>query len=248
MSNRKPRTVNRKPFVVGVDGCRGGWLAVRLSGDGTAECRVFPDMASLWAAHRQASLILVDIPIGLPEAANDRPCDKIARKVLGPRRASVFPVPCRAAVYAPDYDAAINLNERFTGKRIFRTTWNLMPRMRQVDEVLQGDSQAREVIREAHPEVLFWGLNQRRPLAFYKKETAGEAERLEVLQRVYRGAKSLFFELKKNLPGKSAAPDDLLDALAAAVTGLIGETRLQTLPDKPERDAHGLPMEMVYFI
>jgi predicted RNase H-like nuclease len=235
-------------YVVGVDGCRGGWLAVSLSRDGTPESRIFPDMASLWAAHRQASLILVDIPIGLPEVANDRTCDKEARKVLGRRRASVFPVPCRAAVYAPDYDAAINLNDRITGKRIFRATWNLIPRMRQVDEILQADSRARGIIREAHPEVLFWGLNQRRPMASYKKNVAGEAERLKVLEKAYQGAKALFHRLRENLLRKSAGPDDLLDALAAAVTGLVGGTDLETLPDKPERDAYGLPMEMVYFI
>jgi predicted RNase H-like nuclease len=235
-------------FVVGVDGCRGGWLACSLGTNGTTECRIFEDMASLWAAHRQAALILVDIPIGLPEAANDRACDKEARKVLGPRRASVFPVPCRAAVYAPDYDSAINMNERITGKRIFRATWNLIPRMRQVDEILQADSQARGIIREAHPEVLFWGLNQRRPLAFYKKDAEGELERLEVLQRVYCRAKAIFYELKENLPRNSAAPDDLLDALAAAVTGRLGGANLKTLPDKPECDAHGLPMEMVYYV
>jgi hypothetical protein len=39
-----------------------------------------------------------------------------------------------------------------------------------------------------------------------------------------------------------------MDALVAAVTGLLGGTKLRTLPDKPERDAHGLLMEMVYFI
>jgi predicted RNase H-like nuclease len=235
-------------FVVGVDGCRRGWLAVSLSRDGTSECRIFPDMASLWTAYRRAALILVDIPIGLPKAANDRACDKAAREVLGPRRASVFPVPCRAAVYAPDYDAAIKINVRLTGKGIFRTTWNLIPRMRQVDEMLQADPGARGVIREAHPELLFWGLNQKRPMASYKKDAAGEAERLEVLQRVYPGAKSHFLEIKKTLPPKSAAPDDLLDALAVAITGFLGGTRLQTLPPSPERDSMGLPMEMVYFI
>jgi len=245
MENRKLRTVNS---FVGVDGCRGGWLAVSLSPEGTPECSIFPDMAALWAAHRQAALILVDIPIGLPESTNDRTCDKEARKVLGVRRASVFPVPCRAAVYAPDYDAALNLNERITGKRIFRATWNLIPRMRQVDQILQTDSRARGVIREAHPEVLFWGLNQSRPMTSYKKNKSGEGERLEVLQQVYGRAKATFEEQKENLPRNGAGPDDLLDALATAVTGLIGGSRLQTLPPCPERDSTGLPMEMVYFI
>ncbi|MEJ2226037.1 MAG: DUF429 domain-containing protein, partial [Syntrophobacterales bacterium] len=235
-------------FVVGVDGCRAGWLAVKLSRHGAWESRIFPEMASLWSAYRQAALILVDIPIGLPEAANDRACDKAARKILGPRRSSVFPVPCRAAVSAPNYDAAIKINEQVTGKRIFRATWNLIPRMRQVDEVLQTDPQAREVIREAHPEVMFWGLNRGRPLTFSKKTAAGEGERLGILEGVYPPAKALFSKMKKTLPGKSAVPDDLMDALAAAVTGLMSGGKLKTLPETPERDAHGLPMEMVYFI
>jgi predicted RNase H-like nuclease len=235
-------------FVVGVDGCRAGWLAVKLSRHGAWESRIFPEMASLWFACRRAALILVDIPIGLPEVANDRACDKAARKILGTRRSSVFPVPCRAAVFAPNYDAAIKINEQVTGKRIFRATWNLIPRMRQVDEILQTDPKAGKVIREAHPEVLFWGLNRGRPLTFSKKVAAGEAERLEILGRVYPPARALFGEMKENLPRRSVTPDDLLDALAAAVTGLISGGRLKTLPETPGRDAQGLPMEMVYFI
>ena len=235
-------------FVVGVDGCRAGWLAVRLSRQGAPESRIFPDLASLWSVCRRAALILVDIPIGLPEAANDRDCDRAARKVLGRRRASVFPVPCRPAVYAPNYDAALRINEHLTGKRIFRATWNLMPRMRQADELLLAEPQARKIMREAHPEVLFWGLNQGRPMAWAKKSAAGEAERVEVLRKVYPRAEALFVELRETLPKGSAAPDDLLDALAAAVTGLVGGRELKTLPENPERDAHGLPMEMVYFV
>ena len=50
-------------FVVGVDGCRAGWLAVSLGTNDTSDCRIFPDMASLWTAHRQAVLILVDMSI-----------------------------------------------------------------------------------------------------------------------------------------------------------------------------------------
>uniref|UniRef100_A0A7C3Z0V3 DUF429 domain-containing protein n=1 Tax=Desulfobacca acetoxidans TaxID=60893 RepID=A0A7C3Z0V3_9BACT len=235
-------------FVVGVDGCRGGWLAIKLSREGASEARVFPDMAALWSAHRLASLILVDIPLGLPDAANDRTCDKAARQVLGARQASVFPVPCRAAVYAPTYDAALKINEYKTGKRLFRAVWNLIPRMRQVDQILRSDSRARKVIREAHPEVLFWGLNQRRPMACYKKETTGQAERLKVLQGVFPQANSVFLDFKEAVPRGKVAPDDLLDALAAAVTALMGENNLKTLPPSPERDAYGLPMEMVYFV
>ena len=219
--------------VVGVDGCRGGWLAVRLDQGQTWKLDIFQDFAELWSHHQDAAFILVDIPIGLPEHTNDRACDRAARAVLGPRRASVFPVPCRAAVYAPDYDAAIKINETITGKRIFRATWNLIPRMRQVDEILRADPQACGVIREAHPEVLFWGLNQGRPMACRKKDARGEAERLEVLQTVYPRAGRVFREARETLRGRQATRDDLLDALAAAVTGLLGGGKLQTLPASP---------------
>lgn len=235
-------------FVVGVDGCRGGWLAVRLNRDQSWKIDIFRDFAELWRHHQDAALILVDIPIGLPDNANDRTCDRAARAVLGPRRASVFPVPCRAAVYAPDYDAAIKINEKITGKSIFRATWNLIPRMRQVDEILQAHPQAKGVTREAHPEVLFWGLNQGRPMACRKKDAPGEAERLEVLQNVYPRAERVFRQAGEILRGRPASPDDLLDALAAAVTALVGKDRLATLPPSPPQDSRGLPMEMVYYL
>jgi hypothetical protein len=81
-------------FVVGVDGCRGGWLAVRLSRDGNSDCRIFPDMASLWAAHRQAALILVDIPIGLPEYVQTTAfVTKRPGKCWAPGGAAFFPCP-----------------------------------------------------------------------------------------------------------------------------------------------------------
>jgi predicted RNase H-like nuclease len=41
--------------------------------------------------------------------------------------------------------------------------------------------------------------------------------------------------------------DDIMDALAAAVTGKLGKGSLQSLPPQPERDATGLPMEIVYY-
>ncbi|MEW6348758.1 MAG: DUF429 domain-containing protein [Thermodesulfobacteriota bacterium] len=44
----------------------------------------------------------VDIPIGLRDHGPERSCDLEARRLLGIRRSSVFPVPCRSAVYPQD--------------------------------------------------------------------------------------------------------------------------------------------------
>ena len=45
---------------------------------------------------------------------------------------------------------------------------------------------------------------------------------------------------------KDVARDDILDALAAAVTGLMGKQNLTSIPQEPEFDERGLRMEMVY--
>ena len=44
------------------------------------------------------------------------------------------------------------------------------------------------------------------------------------------------------------ADNDILDALVAAVTALLGKQSLLTMPGKPEVDLRGLPMEMAYYL
>ncbi len=235
-------------FVVGVDGCRAGWLAIKLAPHGDWEASVFSTFAELWVTHHYASLILVDIPIGLRSGA--RRCDLEARRILGPRKSSVFPVPCRDAVYQPDYDAAIKANLRYAGKSIFKAVWMIAKKIREVDEVLRGNAAARETVRESHPEVCFWALNGGRPMGHPKKTGAGLAERHLLLKDILAGLHPKFGELLDRGPaltGRKAAPDDFLDALDLAATAWLGTTwGLRTLPADPERDAYGLPMEIVY--
>lgn len=235
-------------YVVGVDGCKGGWLGIKLTSEGAWEVKVFDSFSQLWEAYRDAALILVDIPIGLLDNAHGRPCDWLARRVLGPRYRSVFPVPCRLAIYATTYDKAIKINEKLTKKRVFQATWNIVPKIRQVEELLLKDSKARKVIREVHPEVLFWALAGRRPMKFKKTADEGFLERVQVLQRIYPQTNKMLSYKISSLRPQELARDDLMDALAAAVTAFLGQGRLATLPPHPERDARGLPMEMVYFI
>src|ERR1700757_312753 len=91
--------------IAGLDGCKGSrWIAVTASaeGFGTAEVKIFDSAAALISGLAPLSIIAIDIPIGLPERsiAGGRKADWAARAFLGPRRASVFPVPSRRAVYA----------------------------------------------------------------------------------------------------------------------------------------------------
>ncbi len=104
---------------IGVDGCKGGWFYVSLDDLDTYETDIISDIQSWVDEFYEQCLILVDIPIGLRQKGNlERLCDKEARKILGNRRSSVFPVPCRKAVYESTYQEASRTNFQLTGKYI----------------------------------------------------------------------------------------------------------------------------------
>jgi predicted RNase H-like nuclease len=153
---------SKRSYVVGVDGCKAGWFAVRLNSDGTWDTRSFADIQSLWGEWRGADRILIDMPIGLPDRKlTFRHCDGEARKLLGRRRASsVFSAPSRASLEAHSYRHASILNRREVGRRLTRQSYSIIPKIRQLDDLLASDGLARQAIREVHPEICFWALNR----------------------------------------------------------------------------------------
>lgn len=244
---------NQGRVVVGVDGCPGGWVAVSLSENSTgiADVQVYSSANELWAAHHDAALILIDIPIGLPDD-HERTVDAQARAVLKARRNSVFPVPTRDAVYAATYAEANEINARLTGKKLSKQTWGIVPKIREVDLLLSNTAIAREKFVEIHPEVLFWGFTGR-PMVHAKNARVGTRllginERLAVLEQLYPDARTIYQKGITKYRRSVMSRDDVVDALAAAVTGwlwLNGEPLSQVV-ENPEFDAHGLPMRMVY--
>lgn len=238
--------------VVGVDGCPGGWVAIVLSGGtATAHINIYATVTELWAAHHEAALILIDIPIGLPDD-HERSADAAARKLLKARRSSIFPIPTREAVYAATYAEANEKNAERIGKKLSKQTWNIVYKIREVDLLLRSDPAAREKLVEIHPEVLFWGFTGR-PMTYAKNAKIGTRliginERLAILEQLYAGAKTIYERGVAAYPRSAVSRDDVIDALAAAVAGwlwLQGEA-LTPIIAKPEFDAHGLPMQMVY--
>jgi predicted RNase H-like nuclease len=109
-----------KLFYAGADGCRAGWFVIALTKDGQWQTEVFPNISALWERYREASLILLDVPIGLKGGgAEERRCDREARRILGPPRASsVFRSPCRRAIHAATHEEAKAINKRLTGKSL----------------------------------------------------------------------------------------------------------------------------------
>ena len=234
---------------VGIDGCSAGWFTVSLFDDQPWELRVFSNIEEIWNTLCHADIILIDIPIGLRDKGHEeRICDVVACQLLGrPRASSVFPPPARPTVDYETREEASEVNYSLTRRRIGMQTWGIVPKIREVDQFLRTTPEAREKIREIHPEVLFWALNGRMAMTYNKKRLGGFVERLQVLRRHFPQCDELVMEALSRFSRDQVAKDDILDALAAAVTGMCGDDRVVKIPEKLERDACGLPMEMVYY-
>jgi predicted RNase H-like nuclease len=201
----------------------------------------------LWNENKNCSLILIDIPIGLPHWRS-RLCDVEARKILGKRRgSSVFPAPTREATHESSYELACNTNYKILGKKLSLQAWNISPKIKQVDMLLLNDNkEACHIIRESHPEICFWVLSGGIPMIHNKKTEQGLQERLDVLKKIDPRSEDIYNESLKAFKRKDVAKDDIVDAIAVALIASSPPKMLCTIPENPEKDSKGLPMEIVY--
>lgn len=231
---------------IGVDGCRAGWFSVCLD-NRPWKMDLHKTIEHLAEDYRNAALILIDIPIGLPSHLKRR-CDTEARRLLSPlRHNSVFSAPSREAVSARDYRSACSINREKMGVGLSQQAWNLCPKIREVDELLRARRDLAGLFRESHPEVCFRGLDGRHPMRHPKRQRAGRSERLNLLRTLYPQAKDVYEAALAKFKRKEVARDDILDALALAVTGLISKGRVSCIPKTKQTDAFGLPMEICFF-
>jgi predicted RNase H-like nuclease len=230
---------------IGVDACKKGWFAVSIVPNDAWEIGIFDSIGDLWNACQHNALILIDIPIGLPDNGK-RKCDVEARKILKRRAASVFPVPCRQAVHAHTYRKACRINKKILGVKLSVQTWNISGKIREVDDLLCKNGKARRCVRESHPEICFWALAGERPMTHYKKLDRGSAERLKILKRINPETEKIVNSAMKKFLRKDLARDDILDAIVLAVSAASPNDALVTIPKNPPTDSMGLPMEIVY--
>ena len=222
--------------ALGVDGARDGWVAVEVVGS-TSTARVLrwhrlPVIADV--LELAADVVGIDMPIGLPERGR-RPADLAAKSLLGAAHPRVFLTPPRGVLAADSYDEAGRLHRMLTdGRGLSVQTWNIVSRMREVDEVADDPR-----LVEVHPELSVAVLSGGGALPS-KKTAAGRAARLAALDGWLRAS------TLDDVP----AGDDGVDALACAWSALrwhAGSAR--TLPELPSggvyRDARGRPMRVV---
>ena len=119
----------------------------------------------------------IDIPIGLA-GREPRTCDVAARRVLGPRRSSIFPAPVRAVLEAASYAEACVLSRRACGKGISKQLYNIVDKIRTVDALQSPRLQ--DQLFEMGPELSFAELTGR-PMPANKRTAEGRAAREEAL-------------------------------------------------------------------
>jgi predicted RNase H-like nuclease len=224
--------------VIGVDGCRFGWVAVGCTG---RELSV--TLAASWydIDTRGAAVVAVDMPIGLSDSGR-RGCDVAARRLLpGRRKSSVFPAP-RRYMLGLDWAAANRLGKAREGVGLGRQSWHIGHKIAELDAAMSPAAQAQ--VREAHPELIFHRLNSWSPLP-RKAEAKGRAARLRLLRAAGMPDAA---PLLARYPRKHVKPDDILDAAACALAARdIERGCARRVPtDEPPRDGRDLRMEIWY--
>ncbi len=226
---------DRSGAVLGVDGCKAGWVGVVLSG-GTATAVVAPTITDLVAAvrtdHPDLAVVGIDIPIGLPDTA-PRAADLLARQRLpAGRKSSVFPAPTRVATAATNHVEASAANREATGVGLSVQAFHLIPKILEVDAYVRSPRSCRVV--EVHPEVSFAAMDAASVVPA-KRTPAGAESRAGALR-------AAGIEPPPYVRGQGFAADDLLDACAAAWTAArVARGDAETLPDPPETYSDALP-------
>jgi predicted RNase H-like nuclease len=228
----------------GIDGCPEGWIAASLDlTTGQVTGKVFSDAASLLREPR-AVVTAIDIPIGLPSPGRPRSVDGEARRLLGPRRSSVFPAPPRAVLGSRTYQSACEASREDCGKLMSQQAYAILPKIEEVDKILRETPELHARVFEVHPELCFYHWAGKKPMRHPKKTGFGFAERLALVQAAFGSAAE---EIRENISRKEAHDDDILDALAALWTAQrIHSGTAVTLPaGSEELDGCRFPMRML---
>lgn len=239
-------------YVAGIDGCRSGWIAIVFY-RGRWDYNFCKNLSSFYQLRKDVESVLIDMPIGLVEQGSDgRACDRLARRHLSPfRHSSIFTPPCRHALYG-DLEEASAINFKYTGKKLSRQSINIIPKIREVDEfLLQLPPSERPRFEEAHPELIFYGLNGQQALQASKKTKTGIQDRLRLITEHFPTLKSLYTTVLEQTRRKDILADDIVDAMSLATAALLKQRSPQSwhqFPSPIEHDSEGLPMQLGYYL
>lgn len=247
---------------VGADGCKAGrWACVVIDKAGSASFDVLDSARAIVERFPSAERIVLDVPIGLQAGGSWRTCDLEAKRILGRANSRVFLTAPRRVLECADWAEANAMNRELTGHGLSKQSWAIVPRVREVDALMQTMPAARVTVRECHPEICVWGLTGGADggiVAPGKKSEEGRQFRLQLVERFIPESRRILSEAMGRWPRKLLSSDDVVDAMICAVTAASPESLLRTLPGQmtsdlqftpaqhSEQDATGVRKEMLY--
>jgi len=222
-SNEVDRVSSR---VAGVDGCRAGWVVAQR------DSVTVIDRLEPLVADAAITAIGVDMPIGLPETWG-RSADDAARRFLGRRASTVFPTPPRSLITSTTYEEANARSRAAYGRGLSRQTFNLFPKIREVDALMHPDQVQR--VLEVHPECAFAVMVD--GVLPPKRSRAGRLAREQLLE-------DRFGDIARSRP-RGARVDDVLDAFAVLWSTERFVRREHIVHGGGELDGRGLTMQII---
>jgi predicted RNase H-like nuclease len=222
--------------VTGIDGCRGGWVAVVLADGEFAGHGSAPSLAGVLAkvlagGADPGAVVGIDMVLGVMETAW-RAADGAARRLLGARHSTVFAVPPRPVWEQDSYADANRVCRELTAKGFSVQAWQLRAKLLETAAYRQTCGHR---LYEVHPELAFMAMAGGQALAQSKHTAAGRERRRELLTEAGIAIRA------------DPLTADLLDAAAVAWSALrIANGTAVTLPDPPQHDRDGLEVAIRY--
>ena len=226
-------------WVAGVDGAQKGWVVACIPIDGKdgaslVRHETFQEVKTA-VFELGCSSVGVDMPIGV-KLSGSRQLDSEARKRLGARRSSLFPAPSSVVLEATSYEDALKRSRNQIGKGLSVQTWNLVPQIREVRNIIQPEDS--DMFFECHPESSFVELVGETLTS--KKTPEGVKQRLDAIRNIVPTIDAVVEKLPKK-----CKIDDALDAFAAAWSAKRFSQGEAIILGGSEYDEQGYPLRIV---
>ncbi|MEK9714882.1 MAG: DUF429 domain-containing protein, partial [Methylophilaceae bacterium] len=129
---------------------------------------------------------------------------------------TIFSAPAKDALIKNDYILASAENFKLTGKKLSVQSFNLFPKIREVQSFLKTHPKIN--IFESHPELAFMNLNNNQVLSQKKKDKEGFEIRAKLINKIFKNFR--FDRYRALYPKKFVKDDDILDAFVTLHVGL----------------------------
>ena len=226
---------------IGVDGCKGGWIA-SVYDRGNFDIKKYSSIEELVEANKNYNELLIDMVIGLQSNKDEVRPDNAARALIPGRTSTIFAVPARQAVYADTREQIREANKNALGKDLPAQAIAIIPKMRELDEFLQKNTEHKNRLKESHPEVCFSRLNGSVVMS-RKADEEGITERVGIIkQYMPEITEEYIYQEAKRFKCNA---DDIVDSIVLCITAnLVAQGKTDVIPEVVQEDVTGLRMQM----